>query len=79
MQESINSVVRIGDVQVRPGEIVMADVNGVAIIQAEKLDEVLEAAEMILEKETAMVEDLRKGMNIVEVDKKYSYEKMLNK
>ncbi len=79
MEESVNEVVRIGEVQVRPGDIVMADINGVAIIQIEKLDEVLEAAEMILEKETAMVEDLRKGIPILEVDQKYSYETMLKK
>jgi len=79
MEESVNEVVRIGDVQVRPGDIVMADVNGVVIIPVEKLDEVLEAAEEILKKEEAMVEELRKGVPIMEVDRKYSYETMLKK
>jgi regulator of RNase E activity RraA len=79
MEESVNEVVRIGDVQARPGDIVIADVNGVVIIPVEKLDEVIEAAEGIVEKETAMVEDLRKGIPILEVDQKYSYETMLKK
>ena len=79
MEESFNEVIRIGDVQVKPGDIVMADINGVVIIPVEKLDEVLEAAEEILQKEEAMVEELRKGVPILEVDQKYAYEAMLKK
>lgn len=79
MQESFNQVVRIGNVQVRPCDIVMADINGVVIVPVEKLDEVLEAAEQILQKEEAMVAELKKGVPIIEVDKKYAYEQMLKK
>ncbi len=79
MEESFNEVIRVGDVQVRPGDIVMADINGVVIIPVEKLDEVLEAAEEILQKEEAMVEELRRGIPILEVDQKYAYEAMLKK
>jgi len=79
MQESFNEVVRIGDIQVRPGDIVMADINGVVIIPVEKLDEVLGAAETILQKETAMVEELKKGTSMLEVDQKFAYEAMLKK
>jgi regulator of RNase E activity RraA len=79
MQESFNKAVRIGNVQVRPGDIVMADVNGIVIIPLEKLDEVLEAAEQIFQKEEAMVAELKRGVPIMEVDKKYAYEQMLRK
>jgi regulator of RNase E activity RraA len=79
MEESFNEVIRIGDVQVRRGDVVMADINGVVIIPLEKLDEVLEAAEEIVKKEEAMVEELRKGVPILEVDRKFSYETMLKK
>ena len=79
MQESFNQVVRIGNVQVRPGDIVMADINGVVIVPVEKLDEVLEVAEEISQKEEAMVAELKKGVPIIEVDKKYAYEQMLKK
>lgn len=79
MEESVNEVVRIGDIQVRPGDIVMADVNGVVIVPVEKLDDVVKSAEGIVEKESAMVEELRNGANIVEVDQKYSYETMLKR
>jgi regulator of RNase E activity RraA len=79
MEESFNEVIRVGDVQVRPGDVVMADINGVVIIPVEKLEEVLAAAEEILKKEEAMVEELRKGVPILEVDQKYAYESMLKK
>ena len=79
MEESFNEVVRIGDIQVRPGDIILADINGVVIIPVEKLEEVLKAAEEILEKEEAMVADLKKGVPVLEVDQKYAYESMLKK
>jgi regulator of RNase E activity RraA len=79
MEESFNEAIRIGDVQVRPGDILVADINGVVVIPAERLDEVLEAAEQVFRKETAMVEELRKGVPILEVDQKYAYEAMLKK
>jgi 4-hydroxy-4-methyl-2-oxoglutarate aldolase len=79
IQESVNEVIRIGNVQVRPGDIVMADINGVVIIPVEKLDEVLEVAEEISQKEEAMVAELKKGVPIIEVDKNYAYEQMLKK
>jgi 4-hydroxy-4-methyl-2-oxoglutarate aldolase len=79
MEESFNEVVRIGDIQVRPGDIVMADINGVVIVPVEKLGEVLEAAEEILAKEEAMIEELRRGVSILSVDEKFAYEAMLRK
>ena len=79
MQESFNEVIRVGNVQVRPGDVVMADVNGVVIIPVEKLDEVLDAAEQICAKEAAMVEELKNGASILDVDQKYAYEQMLKK
>jgi regulator of RNase E activity RraA len=79
MQESFNEVIRVGDVQVRPGDIVMADINGVIVIPVEKIDEVITAAEEIFQKEAAMVAELRKGTSILEVDEKFAYEQMLKK
>jgi regulator of RNase E activity RraA len=79
MEESFNEGIRMGDVQVRPGDILVADINGVVVIPVEKLDEVLEAAEQVFQKETAMVQELRRGVPILEVDQKYGYEAMLKK
>lgn len=79
MEESFNEVIRIGDVQVRPGDILVADINGVVVIPVEKLDEALEAAEQVFQKETAMVEELKRSVPSLEVDQKYAYEAMLKK
>ena len=49
------------------------------VIPLEKLDEVLTAAEGILEKEEAMRADILAGMDILEIDSKYNYEQMLKK
>lgn len=79
MQEDFNCLVRLGDVQVRPGDVLVGDVNGVVVIPPEKIDEVLLAAEKIMGKEENMKKDILSGMDILEVDKKYNYERMLEK
>jgi 4-hydroxy-4-methyl-2-oxoglutarate aldolase len=79
MEESFNEVIRVGDVQVSPGDVILADINGVVIIPSARLDEVLEAAEGILAKELAMIEELKKGVPMLEVDQKFAYESMLKK
>jgi len=77
MQESFNCMIRLGDVQVRPGDILVGDVNGVVCIPPERLDAVLSEAEAIMDKEERMKKDILSGMDILEVDKKYNYEQML--
>jgi 4-hydroxy-4-methyl-2-oxoglutarate aldolase len=79
MQEDFNCPIRLGDIQVRPGDIVVGDVNGIVVIPVERLDEVLTAAERILEKEEQMRADILAGMDILEIDSKYNYEQMLKK
>jgi len=79
MQEDFNCPIRLGDVQVRPGDILVGDVNGIVVIPPEKLEEVVAAAEEIMAKEEAMKADILSGMDILEVDQKYNYEQMLKK
>ena len=79
MQEDFNCLIRLGDVQVRYGDILVGDINGVVIIPPEKLDEVLIEAEKIMGKEENMKKDILAGLDILEVDKKYNYEQMLQK
>ncbi|MEW6335078.1 MAG: RraA family protein [Thermodesulfobacteriota bacterium] len=79
VQEDFNCPIRLGDVQVRPGDVVVGDVNGIVVIPVERLDEVVTAAEAILEKELQMRADLLAGMDILAVDSKYNYEQMLKK
>lgn len=79
MQEDFNCPIRLGDVQVRPGDIIVGDVNGIVVLPVEKLDEVLKSAETILEKELQIRADILAGMDIIEIDTKYNYEQMLKK
>ena len=79
MEESTNTMIQFGGVQVRPGDAVLADRSGVVFIPAEHLEEVVAKAEGLWAKEEAMVADLRAGMSSLEVDQKYNYEKMLQK
>ncbi len=79
MQENFNCLIRLGDVQVRPGDILVGDINGVVVIPPEKIEEVLIEAEMIMEKEEKIKKDILLGLDIMEVDKKHNYEQILKK
>lgn len=78
-QESFNTTIRLGDVQVRPGDIIVADINGVVVLRPEQLDEIVDKAEMLMDKEERMKADLLAGMDVLEMDMKYNYENMLKK
>jgi len=60
-----------------PGDIVVGDRSGVVIIPKEKLEEVISKTEELHKKENAMIAEIKAGKSILEVDKKYNYEKML--
>ncbi len=77
MEEATNIMIQFAGVQVRPGDIVIADRSGVVFIPAEKLDEVLAKAEELFRKEEAMINEIRQGRSMLDVDQKYSYERML--
>ncbi|HZK62386.1 MAG TPA: hypothetical protein VFC41_09925, partial [Anaerovoracaceae bacterium] len=77
MEEATNVMVQFGGVQVRPADIIIADKSGVVVIPQEKLEDVLKKAEELYQKEEEMVSEILKGKSMLEVDKKFSYEKML--
>ena len=79
VQEAWNVPVRLGDAPVRPGDVIVADVNGVVVIPIEKVQEVITAAEDIMNKELEMVRALESGESILEVDRRFNYERMLQK
>jgi len=55
----------------------MGDRSGVVIVPQEQTEGVLQKAEELFEKEEAMVREIRAGASMIEVDRKYNYEKML--
>ena len=79
VQEAWNIPVRLGDAPVRPGDVIVADVNGVVVIPVEKVADVIAAAEDIMDKELEMVRALESGESILEVDRRFNYERMLQK
>lgn len=76
-EEATNVLIQFGGVQVRPGDIIMGDRSGVVVIPVEHADEILEKAEGLLKKEEAMVELVRSGKSMMEIDNEFQYEKML--
>lgn len=75
-QEATNVLIQCGGVQVRPGDIIIADDNGVTVVPIEKAQAVLTAAGEFYEKECAMIKDIKDGLSMIEIDKKYRYEEM---
>ena len=69
---AINVPIECGGLTVAPGDIVVADVDGVVVIPKQKVAEVLRLAREIDETEKAEVVELKKGNRMAEVIKKYA-------
>ncbi|MDH5794825.1 MAG: RraA family protein, partial [Candidatus Bathyarchaeota archaeon] len=69
---AINVPIECGGVTVAPGDVVVADVDGVVVIPKQKLAEVLKLAQDIDKIEKAEVVELRKGNKMAEVIQKYA-------
>ncbi len=68
--------VRVGELTVAPGDLVLADGSGVVFVPAARAAEVLAAAAEIASRETAMAERIRAGEPVSQV-LSASYESML--
>lgn len=79
IEESTNQMVRFGGVQVRPGDIVVGDSSGIVIVPREHILAVLTKAEQLWQKEEDMIAEIKAGADILAVDAKYNYNKMLQK
>ena len=77
MEQSTNEMIQFGGVQVRPGDVVMGDRSGVVVVPYERVEEVLEKAEQLYEKEESMIREILEGNDVLKVDNKFGYEKML--
>lgn len=79
VQDSFNQEIQCAGVQVRPGDLVIADGSGVVFIAREKEQEVIKEAEAVAQQEARMAEGIRQGLSVVEVLEKLGYESMLDK
>ena len=77
-EAEVNGAVRIGDVTVHAGDLVLADRSGAVFIPAARAQEVIETAERIAGREAAMAKDLLAGRPITEVMGR-DYEHMLKR
>jgi regulator of RNase E activity RraA len=78
VEKGTNLPVLIGDVEVRPGDFVIADGSAVAFVAAGRISDVLSAAESIAAREVAMAKAIRGGAELGDV-MGASYEHMLQK
>ncbi len=74
-----NGMVQFCGVQVRPGDIVMADRSGVVIVPKERFSDVLAKAEELNSKEHSMMMEVSQGGDMMEVDARYDYANMLKR
>ena len=65
-QRSTGEPVALGKVTVNPGDLVFADETGVVVVPAEHLNEVLEKAQAVSQREAAIAADLRAGVPLHE-------------
>ncbi len=78
VEAGTNVPIVVGEISVSPGDFVVADGSGVVFVKAGDIERVLEAAEVIADRERSMAESLRAGTPISQVMGK-SYETMLKK
>ncbi|HLH76084.1 MAG TPA: hypothetical protein VKV28_04675 [Candidatus Binataceae bacterium] len=62
-----NEKVQVGNVEVSPGDLVLADGSGVVFVAAQQAERVLAAAEEIAARERAMAEGVRAGKPMADV------------
>ena len=66
-----NIPVVCGNILVHPGDMIMGDDDGVVVIPKNRIEEILELAEVIEQKESKMAEYLREGHKLMEAKFKY--------
>ncbi len=78
VETGTNVPIVIGDVHVSPGDYVVADGSAVVFVAAADIERVLDAADIVADRERQMVAGLREGLPASQVMGK-SYETMLKK
>lgn len=78
VEQSFNTPVQIGGVEVSPGDLVLADWTGAVFLPASRAEEIVVLAEGLFAREAAMAEALRAGRSVVEV-MGANYETMLQR
>ena len=72
----INVPVRVGGVEIHPGDIVFGDCDGIVVVRKEDEDEVFAKAEQKFQKEIKIVEQLKAGKSTLEI---FGFDKLIEK
>lgn len=78
METAFNIDVKIGGVNVSPGDFILADGSGLVFVPVDKIDEILELAEGFFAREQSMLKLIEQGLPVGEV-MAGNYERMLEK
>jgi 4-hydroxy-4-methyl-2-oxoglutarate aldolase len=71
--ESMGQPVSLGDVQVRPGDVLVGDADGIVVIPSSREREVLETAQSIEEAEQAIEAETARGTRLDDARTKHRY------
>jgi regulator of RNase E activity RraA len=74
--DGTNVPITLGDVQVKPGDIVMGTDDGVLVVPQEKAEQVLDLAREVAEAEARIVAAIRGGSRLDEARKQHNYHKL---
>jgi len=74
--DGTNIPVSLGDVHVRPNDIIMGTDDGVLVVPQDKAQAVLDLAREIAEAEARIVAAIRGGMRLDEARKQFNYHKL---
>ncbi|ARP85352.1 RraA family protein [Bordetella genomosp. 9] len=71
--DEVNGDVSLGDVRVRPGDILLGDGDGVVVVPQAREDEVLALALRTRDAEQAIVDSVRAGMSLTQARQAHGY------
>ena len=71
--DAVNVPVKLSDIPVRPGDLILGDDSGVVVVPQELAEKVAEIAEEIDAKETLILQYVREGMTLKEARAKTGY------
>jgi 4-hydroxy-4-methyl-2-oxoglutarate aldolase len=74
--ESMQAPISVGDIQVRPGDILVGDADGVLLIPRVRESEVFDTAREIEQAEQAIEHETAKGIRLDEARKTFRYHQL---
>ena len=77
--ESMNQPVSLGEVQVRPGDILVGDADGILVVPKIREQEIFETARAIEDAEQAIERETAKGIRLDEARKTFRYHQLQTK